>query len=151
MSEDKQKRRLNRQFAVTWFLLLLTILAVLYMALAKPRVETHNLVGQQGPQGESIVGPIGPAGESVKGKDGKDGLPGQQTVIENQTTVYHTETVKGEKGDPGLPGEAAPVLQIQVNPESRNLEYKYSTDTFWSTLLRCEELLIGCEDGSPNE
>lgn len=142
--DDKEKRRLNRQFAVTWFLLLLMILAVMFMVARRPEIQTHNFVGQQGAKGDSIVGPIGPVGESVKGEKGD---PGKTTVIENNTTIYRTETVKGERGDTGEKGQdgkPAPVLQIQVNPESKNLEYKYDTDSLWTLLIPCDQLIKDC-------
>lgn len=148
--DDKQKKRLNKQFAVTWFLLLVMILVVLFLATSK-KVETHNFVGQPGPKGDSIVGPIGPAGESIKGEKGD---PGKTMVIENNTTIYRTETIKGEKGDAGEKGEPgmdAPVLQVQVNPETKDLEYRYSGDTVWSILIPCEQLLKECDDGSAAE
>lgn len=152
--DDKQKRRLNRQFAVTWFLLLVMILVALFLATSRPRVESHNFVGAQGPKGESIAGPMGPPGESIKGEKGD---PGQTTVIESNTTVYRTETVQGEKGEPGekgeqgVPGQDAPALQLQVNPVTKDLEYRYSGDTAWSLLIPCIELLKECDDGNVTE
>lgn len=154
--DDKEKRRLNKQFAITWFLLLLTMFAVLYVTAANPRTETHNFVGQQGPKGDSIVGPIGQPGESIRGKDGRDGVDGKTTIIENSTTIYRTETIRGEKGDvgekgaPGEKGQDAPTLQVQVNPETKDLEYKYSTDTFWTVLVTCNQFMREC-DGTVTE
>lgn len=127
------------------------ILLVMFLAATKPKAVTHNYVGTPGPKGESIVGPIGPMGETIKGEKGD---PGQTTIIENNTTVYRTETIKGEKGDPGEAGEKgadAPTLQVQLNPDTKDLEYKYSTDTFWTVLVPCKQLMKDCKDGKPAE
>lgn len=148
--DDKTEKRLKRMFTITWFLLLTVILTMIYMATRGPQVVTNNLVGEKGQKGDSIVGPIGPQG--LQGISGKDSVS-TQTVIQKETIV--TEVIQpatplqgpaGEPGPKGDKGEPGRELQLQVNPDTRHLEFKYDGDSLWNVLIPCADLLVGCKE-----
>lgn len=145
---DDKEKRLKRQFTVTWFLLLIMIIILIFMYARGPKVESHNFIGQKGETGQ--VGAIGqPGPQGLQGIQGETGDPGQTTIIENNTTVIQKEPIvgeKGAKGDKGEKGEPAPRIEIQLNPATRNLEVKYSDTDLWNVLVPCEQLLRSCTE-----
>lgn len=86
--------------------------------------------------------------EKVQPKDGKDGkngvngMDGKDSKSTNTiTTIVKEKTVKGDRGEKG---DDAPVLEVRLNPVTKSLEKKYDNQTFWSELIPCERLLVGC-------
>jgi hypothetical protein len=82
-------------------------------------IQEENLQGPAGPQGE--VGPAGPQGPS--GADGIDGEAGPQGEIGPRGPVGFT----GAQGPAGIP--------IELRVDGTNLEWKYTNQSVWTTLL----------------
>lgn len=91
--------------------------------------------GPRGEKGASIVGPQGKKGESVQGPIGLPGVDGK-----NGTDG------KGEKGDPGEPGRE---IEIRHDGKTEQLQWRYSGDDLWTTLVRDCEIINTCEDNGP--
>lgn len=134
MSEPESKK-LMRLFGITWFLLLVLLLAVIYQAFAPRSHEVNNFVGEKGERGEQgiqgIPGLQGERGLAVpvpaKGDPGEKGERGEKGETGD----------KGEKGDPGIDGRSP---EIQLN-ELGELEWRLEGDTLWQavpTVCDCE-------------
>lgn len=142
-------KKLRRLFTVTWFLLGLVLAGIIYMYFVVSGHEQqpviNNYVGQRGQKGETVVGPRGDVGPI--GPQGLQAAPTQPTVIENQTTITQPaiQGPQGDKGEPGEKGDPGVGIQIQVNPLTKDLEYRYDGDTFWNILIPCSELIKSCE------
>lgn len=88
----------------------------------------------------------------IDGEDGKPGLNGSNGINgKNGSDSLSTETVERfyiqqppEKGEPGQPGKDAPIQETRLNPETKDLETKTTSDRFWKTLIPCVELLRSC-------
>lgn len=90
-------------------------------------------------------GKDGKNGIGINGLDGKNGVDSLSThTIE--TYYVHPPAEKGEKGADGEKGKDAPIQEIQINPETKDLQIKKSTDRYWTTLIPCSELLKQCPD-----
>lgn len=89
--------------------------------------------GIDGKDGLSIKGDTG-----NKGEDGKDSqsTKTQETIIKEVPIVVH--------GKDGADGVSPPELEIQINPETGDLETKKSNYKFWTTLIPCNELKVSC-------
>ena len=87
----------------------------------------------------------------VKGVDYFDGAKGLNAMSFNVTnTVVKEVPLIGEKGADGtngrdgVDGRDAPYQEIRVNNQSKNIESKLTSDTFWRTLISCAEYRLEC-------
>lgn len=152
--DDKNYKRLMRWFTVMWFVVLALLLLVLVRLQKSTSAELKEYVNQQVSESRERI--IDDLPEPLPGKDGKDGNDGQDgvtTIIEQQTTHVVTQPGQpgpqgpaGSAGEKGEPGERGRELQIQLNPETRDIETKYEGDDFWQVFIPCVELLVGCKE-----
>ncbi len=89
--------------------------------------------GKDGVDGKN--GSDGVAG--LDGRNGVDGIDSKSTYIEK---TFYTP-IPGPQGEPG---KDAPVQEIRINPDTKNLESKSSSDRYWYTLVPCSQLLKSC-------
>lgn len=90
----------------------------------------------------------------INGKDGNDGkngygingTNGKDSISTITKEIYYVQPPpqKGESGRDGKAGKDAEVQQIQINPETKDLETKMSGERYWTTLIPCAELLRTC-------
>lgn len=138
---------------IVLLLLLVVCLLTVLVSFATYKVATietamNNLANQKQMIPKVINGIDGKDGEpglSIKGNAGEDGRNGTDsistsTVIEK--IIYVPE--KGKEGSPGKDGLNAPVQEIRINPETKNLESKKNTDRYWVTMINCIDLLKVC-------
>lgn len=86
--------------------------------------------GVQGSQGLSIIGPTGPQG--VAGAPGKDTTP----IVNNITTVENVP-VPGLQGNTGAQGDpGTPAKQINLRCNGGEIQWQYTGDLGWQTLLK---------------
>lgn len=162
---DKQHRKLMRLFGITWFLLLILILVLLFTLFREPDKQINNYAGAPGPQGDSAYqiavkngfmgtelewlqtlkgnDPIvkdGRDGQNgVNGKDGKNAISDSMTV-EKQTIIERTVPEKGDRGNDGR------TPQLDYNEETGDVEVWYEGDTFRSVLIpACALKEKGCK------
>jgi len=93
----------------------------------------------------------------IKGIDYFDGASGINAMSFSVTNNIVKEVpLIGEKGEPGadgvdgvngIDGINAPTQELRINPETGDLESKYSNWWFWTPLIPCSELKVGCPDG----
>lgn len=95
---------------------------------------TNGIDGKDGAPGISIKGDTG-----ISGRDGLNSIS-NNTVIEK---IIHVPE-KGKDGNPGKDGVNAPVQEIRINPETKDLESKKNTDRYWITMINCVDLLKVC-------
>jgi len=84
-----------------------------------------------------------------KGIDYNDGKNGANGL--NSISFVTTETVVKEVPLIGLQGEKgidAAELQIRINPDSSDIETKYSNQRFWSPLVVCSNYRLVCPDAN---
>jgi len=104
----------------------------------------------------------------VKGKDFFDGKNGVNAVSYSVTNTQVKEVpLVGQVGqsaydiwvDMGnigtktdfiesLKAQPAPELQPQVDPETKDLQFKLSTDKYWHTVVECKEYRLECPNGN---
>lgn len=73
--------------------------------------------------------------KGVDYSDGKDGVNGKDG--KNSVSTHTSETIVRQE-------QIALFKDVRINPETKSLEAKLSTDQFWEILIPCEELLVGC-------
>ena len=76
------------------------------------------------------------------GKDGVNSISFSSTITE---TVIKEVPLVGAPGLSGTDGKDADQQQIRINPTSGDLETKLSSESFWGTLIPCEELKVTCD------
>ncbi len=148
------QKRLMRRFTILWFISLVLILAILFVTLRDNKESVRRYIDQQ-IQSASLT-----KAEPIAGKDGKDGVDGITRTVEEQKIIHETVTLPGpagpagqnglngrdgQDGKDGLSGKDGRELLIQVNPETGDIETKYSDDSFWQVLLPCEAIQKVCE------
>jgi len=97
-----------------------------------------SIQGNMGPQG--IQGPVGPQGpQGAVGLSAYDiwKLAGNDGDLQDFLV-----SLKGEKGDPAQPP------QVQVNPETGDLEFKNAQDFFWQVWMKKCEVRDSCDDAN---
>lgn len=93
----------------------------------------------------------------IDGQDGKPGLNGSNGIngsngvnginaISTNTIERHYVQLPPEQGRDGQNGADGPSTDIQLNPQTRDLETKKSNEKFWTVLIPCSELLRSCPD-----
>lgn len=134
--EVHQLKQRIRWLTFTQLLMLVALVAILFKQDVPPIYETKTVyaVGQQGPQGipgfghdgkdglsiigpRGLLGPIGPTGPA--GEKGEPGAPG----------------IDGKDGQDGQDGRS---VEFRTNPETCDVEYKYTTNRTWQTLVEQE-------------
>lgn len=91
----------------------------------------------------------------IDGSDGKNGLNGSNGLNgkdgNDSLSTHLVEKIYlqppaeiGKTGEKGADGKDAPTQEIQINPETKDLETKSTNDRFWKTLVPCAELLRTC-------
>lgn len=94
---------------------------------------------------EVLKGDTGLPGIGTDGKNGRDGRDGRDSVsTHTETTIIKERAIQGEKGEKGDPAPAPAIQLIQLNQFTGDLETKLSTEDFWTTLIPCNRLLVGC-------
>lgn len=154
---DEEYKKLAKRLSITIWLLVgalcLAIIALAVMYLVEPRTEVRYVteqakVGPRGEQGaQGIPGPVGERGPvGTTGRDAQEVLRESQVVIE-RTTPGAT----GPKGEQGQPGKDAREVELQRNPQSGDIEWRYIGDRLWQTLVPvCEIKVCEVDDGSAN-
>lgn len=150
---DEERKRLRRLRFATFFACLAFIIAFAFYVSYQFRYFNSQLGGlaSQIQNADKQKGPIGKTGmPGPRGEVGLRGLPGLNSTSTNtilQQPTYTNVPVdgpkggvgdvgpQGEKGDPGTPGK---VIFIRENPETKELECKWSGDTFWYALSECQ-------------
>jgi len=97
--------------------------------------------GQNGVGTQGLVGQTGATG--AQGPQGTPGLSAYDIwkLAGNTGTLQDfLASLKGEKGDP-----ASPPL-IQVNPITKDLEYKNVQDIFWQVWIKKCEIMGSCDE-----
>lgn len=93
--------------------------------------------------------------DGVNGNDGKNGLNGSNGLNgrdgNDSLSTHLIEKIYvqppaeiGKTGEKGADGKDAPIQEIQINPDTKDLETKSTNDRFWKTLIPCAELLKSC-------
>lgn len=148
---DKQYKSLKRRVD----LMMLLFLGVLIYVIFKSTLTAHDLIagppGVPGPKGS--IGLQGEPGQGIQGVQGIQGAtivqpaPAPQVITVQGATGPKGnpgDSIKGDKGEKGDPGDPAPTLEIQLNPDTGDLERKYSNDRGWTVLIpHCE--ITRCE------
>lgn len=138
-------RQLQRRVRLLTFLqvvMLVVLISLLFKQSPTPINETKTVyaVGQQGPQGIPGIGINGKDGLGIVGRTGPPGL-----------SVVGPPGPAGEKGEPGAPGadgqdgQDGRSVEFRDNPETCDIEYKYTGDRTWQTLVEQE-----CENAEGN-
>ena len=139
-----------RRFTILWFISLLLIMVMIFFTRRADNASLEKYIDQQVKQ--SI--PVNQEQQLPSPLHGKDGKDGVTTVITKQDIQHEIVTlpgmpgrdgIDGKNGKDGIDGKDGRNLEIQVNPESGNLETKYTGDVFWQVLVPCERLLKSCE------
>ena len=89
----------------------------------------------------------------VKGKDYFDGAAGinamsytvSNTVIK-ELPIIGPQGPAGNNGVDGINGQDAPIQEIRINPETGDLQSKMSNERYWSVLVLCRQLQVGCKN-----
>jgi hypothetical protein len=142
--EDEEYKRLKRIILVSWFLILLIIVAIVFLGsyqlrklnseidIRQAKIEslipnvkngTDGLPGPMGLQGDT--GPAGPKGDT--GDQGPQGIQGEKG----------DKGDKGSKGPQGIPGVPGKTILLRVNPETGQEECRQIDWDFWTTLEDC--------------
>lgn len=91
-----------------------------------------------------VNGKDGIDGENgLDGSNGLNGLNGKDAISTQTIEKYFTQ-LPPEKGEDGKAGKDAQEIQIQINPETKDLETKKSDERYWTLLVPCVELLRSC-------
>lgn len=132
-------------------ILLLLIIAILTVGVyfVTYKVSTlenglNNLAELQKVQPKVINGIDGQDGKD--GINGKNGIDGQNGIDSKSTYIKETyyTPIQGPKGESGEDGKDGEEQFIRINPITKDLETKKSSDSFWFTLVPCSELLKSC-------
>ncbi len=140
-------------------LVLIALLVFSALWLSQKVVSLENSTNNIASQLQNFKLPIAINGQDGKdgaqgltGKSGIDGKNGNDSVSTYTKEVFYvdqpTNGLNGTNGAQGEQGPAGPVQQTRLNPETKDLEMKYSSSPFWEVLIPCSELLRTCPDGS---
>lgn len=138
------------------FIIALLAVFVGFISYKVATIETsiHVIANQKQVIPQVINGIDGKDGaRGITGKNGLDGKNGKDSQSTYLKEVFYTPTdvIKGEKGDPGVAGKDAPVQEIRINPETKNLETKTTADRYWFIIVSCSEMLKSCPGDSITE
>lgn len=135
---EEQERRLYKRFTIVYWLFVVAIVLFLISLFVRQEPQVNNFVGQRGETG--MQGPKGDPGVTVQGLRGVPGEPGKTVITENTTVVERP----GEQGPQGEAGEPGREVEIQKNPDTGDVEWRYKGDRLWQTLIELCDLKI-CE------
>jgi len=137
--------------ALIGFLVLLNVVSLLNNIHTNDSIASIQNKIQSIPK-EPIVY-IGKDGRTpVKGIDYRDGDNGKAGI--NSISFITTQTVikevplMGTPGKDGVNGENAPTQEIQVNPDTYDIETKLSNLRGWNLLVKCSEYRLECPSGN---
>jgi len=83
------------------------------------------------------------------GRNGSNGVDGINAVSFSVTQLTIKEVpLVGKDGLDGKNGVDAPVQQLRVNPDTKDIENRLSSDKYWGTLVVCSEYRIECPSGN---
>ena len=87
--------------------------------------------------------------DGVNGTNGVDGINAVSfSITELRIKEVPLVGTPGKDGVDGLNGADGPAQAIRVNPDTKNIENKYTTDKYWITLVECSEYRLECPDAN---
>lgn len=149
---------MNKVPRLVWVILgilLLLNLVSIGVALHSPSGKSYPSTQiVKGPTGD--IGPVGPAGPqgqtgiSLQGSPGPQGVQGQPGVnvtpdqIASAVSDYlqANPPIQGGQGDPGISGRE---VELQSDPLTGDLEWRYVGDSFWQPLLKLCQITNTCQ------
>lgn len=141
----------KRDKALMWtiIVLVLSLFSVVFVASFRlASIETnYNNLAESIKNIKSIDGIDGKDGKpGLNGSNGVDGVNGTNSISEHLKETFYVPLPpeKGVKGDDGKNGVDGESQQIQINPTTKDLEVKRSSERFWTVLVPCSELIKSC-------
>lgn len=158
MNNDNEIKRLKRFIIISWSMLLILIVGLVFwasinikelksqvqLAVNKQPTIVHGINGSSGPQGLPGVSIVGAQGlQGTNGTNGSNGVNGQTVTPEelaDSISQYLLDNpVVSQPGPPGIQGNAGQdgrTLQIQVDQVTCQLESKYDDSDSWSVIAQ---------------
>lgn len=145
MKPDDQEKRLNRIIAVSWFAILLLLIAIVVVgSMSLKESENRILAGveerlknypmKSGKDGQNGYTPI----KGVDYFDGQDGRNGENALsVTTLQPVYTNVPVQGPEGPEGPQGKPGKTIIIRTNPETKAEECRYLGDIQWQAIENC--------------